>query len=45
MNRKTVFFITGKIILAEAAMLILPLLVSLVYHDAAAARGPDHVRP
>ncbi|MBE6994447.1 MAG: TrkH family potassium uptake protein [Ruminococcaceae bacterium] len=33
MNRKTVFFITGKIILAEAAMLMLPLLVSLVYHD------------
>ncbi len=34
MNRKMVFFITGQIILLEAALMLLPLAVSLIYGDA-----------
>jgi trk system potassium uptake protein TrkH len=33
MNKKVVFNITGKIILSEALMLILPLIVSLIYGE------------
>ena len=31
MNRKMVFYMIGKIVLAEAAMLLLPLVVALLY--------------
>lgn len=34
MNRKMVFYISGQIILCEAALLVLPLLVSLIYGEA-----------
>jgi len=34
MNRKMVFFTTGQIILLEAALLLLPTLVSLIYREA-----------
>ena len=33
MNRKMVFYMIGKIVLAEAAMLLLPLVVALLYKE------------
>lgn len=36
MNRKMVFFTTGQIILLEAALLLLPTLVSVLYHESCA---------
>ncbi len=33
MNRKMVFYLLGRLILLEGALLVAPLLVSLVYHD------------
>ncbi len=34
MNRKRVFYTIGKIIMAEAALLVLPLIVSIIYGEA-----------
>ncbi len=36
MNRKMVFFTTGQIVLLEAALLLLPTLVSLIYQESCA---------
>ena len=33
MNRKMVFYMIGKIVQAEAAMLLLPLVVALLYKE------------
>ncbi|MBQ8682976.1 MAG: TrkH family potassium uptake protein [Clostridia bacterium] len=33
MNRRMVFFMTGRIVLLEAALLLLPLLVSVIYRE------------
>lgn len=34
MNRKMVYFLTGRIVLLEGALLLVPLIVSLIYRDA-----------
>ena len=34
MNRKMVYFLTGRIVLLEGALLLVPLIVSLIYWDA-----------
>ena len=33
MNRRMIFYMTGKMVMLEAVLLMLPLLVSLVYHE------------
>ena len=33
MNRKMVYYMTGRIILLEGALLLVPLIVSLIYQD------------
>lgn len=42
MNRKMVFYMIGKIVQAEAAMLLLPLVVALLYKENAAALSHYH---
>lgn len=39
MNRKMVFNTIGKILLVEAGLLLLPLIVSVIYHESAAAQA------
>ena len=36
MNRKLILSITGRLLIAEAGMLLLPLIVSLIYGEACA---------
>ena len=41
MNRKMVFYMIGKIVQAEAAMLLLPLVVALLYTDCLLYTSPS----